>query len=155
MIHDATIQFLSAQPTMSIQVETAPAHIAAALAEMLGEVWQYVVENGGRPTAPPFSRARMAGAKLLLEAGLPVATALPDHGRVRSGAFPAGPVASANHYGAYTGLKNAEEELIQWAKSLGREPSGPVWMLYHTDPSTEPEESHWRTELFLPLKEVV
>jgi effector-binding domain-containing protein len=154
MIRDASVELIPEQPTISIHVETTAANTAAALAESLAQVWEYVVGNGGRPAGPPFSRSQMVGQILELEAGLPLAAALPGHGRIRAGKLPAGPVAKANHFGAYAGLADARAELLSWVKLVGREPAGPVWMLYHSDAELEPDISLCRTELFVPLKPI-
>jgi effector-binding domain-containing protein len=33
----------------------------------------------------------------------------------------------------------------------GHEPAGPMWEVYWTDPSAEPNPSTWRTEILIPV----
>jgi effector-binding domain-containing protein len=64
--------------------------------------------------------------------------------------MPGGPVAVTVHYGRYEDLGGAYDAVTEWLKGHGDEADGPYWEFYHTDPYTEPDPAHWRTELVAP-----
>jgi effector-binding domain-containing protein len=152
MTPECTISKLSSQPTLSIRGRTTRAQLPATLGAFFGEVWQFVGPQGG-PAGPPYARYHSVnGDDFDLEAGLPLKAPLPGQGRITPGDLPGGDVAVCSHYGPYDALPASCQLLSDWVMRQGRRPSGPLWEVYITDPSTEPDPTKWRTDIFIPLQ---
>jgi effector-binding domain-containing protein len=146
---------LQAQHIMSIRLDIDPAELAKSLGEIFPEIWRYIANAKTTPTGPPFSRTEMTPGGLLgMEAGLPVAAPLPAQGRIQPKELPGGDAARAVHIGPYAEIPKTQAALLQWALDQGREPAGPAWLSFVTDPGTQPDPTKWQTEIFLPLRSI-
>jgi effector-binding domain-containing protein len=65
--------------------------------------------------------------------------------------IPAGPHASASHFGPYSLLHETHQAIQEWCASQGFKPSGPCWEAYPTDPGLEPDSSKWQTDVYYPV----
>ncbi|MBI2504463.1 MAG: GyrI-like domain-containing protein [Candidatus Latescibacteria bacterium] len=88
---------------------------------------------------------------LVMEAGVEVEAAVPQEGRVRAVATPAGRAAGTLHVGPYDQLGKAHEAVRAWCAEQGHALAGPNWEVY----------GHWnddpqqlRTEVFYLLSNV-
>lgn len=141
------------QPVASIRMKIAPNEIATVLAVLLPEVHAHLTAIGAKLAGPPFSRYHAwSDTEIDIEAGIPVAAPIEPKGRVVNSSLPAGKTLTAWHIGPYEGLHAAHEALraTMTAKKL-RERGGP-WEVYFTDPGMVPDQSKWRTQLFLPVQ---
>lgn len=145
---------LTPQPVLTIRAQVAPAELEARMNELMPRLVGYAMMNGVEMAGPPFARyfAR-TGALVDFEAGIP--TRKPHDGDpargITGGALPAGPAIATVHRGAYEGLPEAHAALARWARDQGREPAGPAWEVFLTNPLQEPDTARWRTKVFLPL----
>jgi effector-binding domain-containing protein len=104
-------------------------------------------------TGPPFARyLEFSPEQITLQAGCPIGTTFPASRRVEIGSLPAGEVATVVHVGPYERLAETYSALNAWLADHGREPAGPMWEVYLTDPSVEPDPAIWRTEIFQPIR---
>ena len=141
------------QHVMTVRTDIDPLILAAALGEILPEVLQHVTKFGGTPAGPAFCRSDMTPGGLLgLEAGYPVAAPLPAQGRIQPKELPGGEAARTVHVGHYSEIAKTGTSLLQWVLVQRREPAGPAWWSFVTDPGTELDTSRWRTEIYLPLR---
>jgi effector-binding domain-containing protein len=151
------------QPYVAIRADVTMAQLPG-LADRLGEVFGWLAEHGVAPAGPPFFRYNVIDMARLLsvEAGVPVQAAVNGDDRVIAGVLPGGRYATALHVGPYDGLIGAVDSLLEWAASHGLEwdkssaDDGEHWRcrleIYLTDPSQQPDQTKWETQLAFRLK---
>jgi effector-binding domain-containing protein len=103
-------------------------------------------------TGPPFARYTFLGDTVAAEAGYPVAREIPGDGLVEPSRLPAGPAAVTTHVGSYDYLSHTYLGLRTWLRDRGYTPVGPHWENYLTSPFTDPDPTHWRTEMVMPYR---
>jgi effector-binding domain-containing protein len=144
---------LSPRNTAVVRVATQPPKIGEALDGMLPEVRSELDRQGISPAGPPFVRYYdYTEAEVDFEAGFPVDKPITAAGRVEPGELPGGRAAVTVHRGRYDELQQAHDEIGEWVLAHDHDPSGPVWEVYVTDPSREPDSSRWETEVVWPLR---
>ncbi len=150
------------QPYMGIREQVPMSSLSPNITRLFKELNPWVDENHAAVTGPRFVRFHvidMAGI-MDIEVGVPVASPLPDDGKVRAGVLPAGRYASLVYVGnGYTGNKT----LIQWVRSKGLafdrwdDPKGDAFRSryesYLTDPKEEPRKTRWQVEVAIKLAE--
>lgn len=124
------------------------------------ELRAWMQQAGVAPAGQPFFRfyiINMAG-EMDVEVGIPVATALTGHGRVKPGVLPGGRYASLVYVGTgYTG----SGALTRWAMEHGhvfdewQVSNGMAYRArykrYLTDPKIQPLKSKWEVEVAIKL----
>jgi effector-binding domain-containing protein len=121
--------------------------------------WRAITAAGLAPGGPPFSRYfSFPSENMELEAGITIADspgvlrrAFEATDDVQPGELPAGQVAVGWHVGPYDTIHETYAKLMAWIAEEGREPGGPMWEVYWSDPAEEPDPSKWRTEILVPL----
>lgn len=153
MLYEISIKDLQPQTTACIRVCIKPERISAVLGEILPELWDYL-ERSEIPTAgPPFARYfEMKDDLVDLEAGLPVSGVVPGKGQIISGELPGGLAAFTWHIGPYGWLSQAHKALEIWIRDQERQPAGPPWEVYWTDPGEVSNPSEWKTEVIWPIQ---
>ena len=139
------------RPQRIVSIRTTTKNVSSALAEILPEVGQYLVDNGIQPAGPPLTIYHNMGAEIDLEGGVTVTTLVAEKDRIKLGKLPGGEVAVTRHIGPYEGLGATYDELKLWIMEQGREPTGSPWEIYWSDPSEETDSSKWETEIFWPV----
>jgi effector-binding domain-containing protein len=134
-----------------------------SVADRIPEIFGWLGARGIAPAGPPFFRYHVIdmSRQLLVEAGVPVASAVDDDGDVRSGTLPGGRFAVMTHTGAPATLVAATTELLDWAEVRGLAwdmaptDEGQKWgcrlEFYLTDPAEQPDPTKWQTELAFRL----
>jgi effector-binding domain-containing protein len=135
----------------------------ASVADRIPEIFGWLGARGIAPVGPPFFRYHVIDMErqLLVEAGVPVESAVPADGDVKSGTLPAGQFAVMTHTGAPQTLMAATSALLGWAEARGLAfdvaPTdvGERWGCrlesYLTNPADQPDTSKWQTELAFRL----
>jgi effector-binding domain-containing protein len=153
MAHTVETKELNPQPILSIRAETTAAEISSTLAKILPEVLGYITETGARPAGPPFTRFHYYSPDHVeLEGGLPVSKSVFGRGKIQAGELPGGVAAVTWHLGHYDKLSEAYAALGAWVKEHGREPVGPPWEVYWTDPGEVKDPAEWKTEVIWPIR---
>jgi effector-binding domain-containing protein len=146
------VRRLRPQSTLYVRGRGPISEISRYLGEWLPALMRYIRTYGGQSTGPVFSRTHtVLGGIIDLEAGIPVAVALPGQGPIRAGELPGGDVATATHYGPHSGIAVTTRSLSNWVWRIGRTTAGSPWTVYVTDPADEPDPVRWRTDIYLPL----
>jgi effector-binding domain-containing protein len=142
-----------AQAYAGIRTSCKTSELGATLAVLYPEIMMHLNATGVRITGVPILRYLEVGAdEMEIEAGLPVAQAVAEKGRIRNGELPAGRTLVGWHFGPYEGLPAAHRALAAHAAERELKPRGASWEVYWTDPGVVPEPSRWRTQLFLPVE---
>lgn len=136
-----------------------------SVADRIPEIFGWLGARGIAPAGPPFFRYHVIDMErqLLVEAGVPVASAVQDDGEIRGGTLPAGRFAVMTHTGAPETLIAATSALLDWAEARGlawdvsQTDAGEKWgcrlEFYLTEPAEQPDASKWQTELAFRLKD--
>lgn len=152
----------AAQPYAGISAWVTMAAVGS-VADRLPQIFGWLGGRGIAPAGPPFFRYHVIDMEreLLVEAGVPVPTAIDDDGDIRAGTLPAGRFAVMTHTGAPQTLVGATAALLDWAAARGlawdvsETERGQSWGCrlesYLTDPAQQPDMSKWRTELAFRL----
>jgi effector-binding domain-containing protein len=134
-----------------------------SVADRLPEIFGWLGARGIAPAGPPFFRYHVIDmdGRLLVEAGVPVVSAIDDAGDIRAGTLPAGRFAVMTHIGAPETLVAATAALLDWAEARGlafdlsHVPEGEKWgcrvEFYLTDPAEQPDTAEWQTQLAFRL----
>lgn len=109
-------------------------------------------DQGTTLAGPPFALYHgMPGEDGVdVEAGFPVAAAVPGTGEVVTSLLPGGPAAVAVHVGPYERLVDTYAEVQARLAAQGLTPANEMWEEYLSDPATEPDPQTWRTVVHWP-----
>jgi len=150
------------QPYAGISTWVTPAALGS-VADHIPEIFGWLGARGIAPAGPPFFRYIVIDMErqLLVEVGVPVASAVEDDGEIRGGTLPAGRFAVMTHTGAPDTLMAPTAALLDWAQAQGLAwdvsdtDAGEEWGCrlenYLTDPAEQPDLSKWQTELAFRL----
>lgn len=162
MISNPTLVERTAQPYLSIRRQVHMDGFAPVIDESFPKVFAWLREHGLDLAGPPLIRYLFINMpqKLDVEIGVPVATEqVGDGGQVAPGVLPAGRYATLRYTGPYPGLVGATAALLEWGGQQGLvwdkrdadngEEWGARFESYLTDPSSEPDQAKWQTEIFM------
>jgi effector-binding domain-containing protein len=153
MFRHPELRELSPQETAAIHAETTIGELPMVLRELLPEAFETVTKAGVEPAGMPFVRyLEMTDDRVAIEVGVPVRRRFAATGRVHPYTLPGGTVAVGQHWGPYEAIGQSYDELGRWVGKQGRQPAGPMWEMYFTDPEAEPDPAKWRTDLFWPVR---
>ncbi|MEJ3404811.1 GyrI-like domain-containing protein [Rathayibacter sp. YIM 133350] len=152
------------QPYVGIRSSVRMGEIAGTIPPLMGEVFAFLAERGIEPTDAPFWRYLVIdmARELVIDVGVPVATAAQGEGRIIADVLPAGRYATTEWRGSYDGLMDATGQLLAWGDSQGvswdKQPdgdTGEAWAgrieVYFTDPDELPDPNDWVTQLAFKL----
>ena len=141
-----------AQPVLSVRTTTSVQELPQVLGKTYGAIAQYLSEVGEQPARPPFAAYyNMDMQALDIEAGFPVARALPGKVEIQTSEIPGGTLATVFHTGPYDQCGAAYEALTQYIKDNGREATGVAYEMYLNDPQQVPPQE-LQTLVVFPLK---
>lgn len=143
---------LARQPTAVMRAELAPEQMSQWLPECYWKVAEYLRTVDVQPAGPPFARFTFLADVIAVEAGFPCTAEITGDGEVEPSALPGGPAAVTTHMGRYDDLGSAYKAVHAWLVARGRAEAGPHWEVYFTDPTAEPDSSHWRTDVVTPYR---
>lgn len=153
MAKDFEIKTIAAQPIATIRVTIRPDEMGGILAQLFPEVAGWMAKTGIDMAGAPFALYHSVSDEAIdLEAGCPVEKSVTGEGRIRGSDLPAGEAAVAIHMGPFEQLRETSAALFAWIAKQDREPAGPFWESYQTDPQLEPDPAKWRTEICVPLR---
>jgi effector-binding domain-containing protein len=157
-----TIVEQNAQPYVGRR-ETITMTDFARVADHLPGMFGRLTESGAPIAGAPFFRYRVIdmSADLVVEAGIPVAHAVPVSAPLFTDTLPAGRYATLTHKGHPDELMGVTARLLDWAHDQGLTwdmeptPTGEVWgcrlEVMMTDPAQEPDMHKWETVLLFKL----
>lgn len=135
----------------------------ASVAHRIPEIFGWLGPRGIAPAGPPFFRYHVVDMErqLLVEVGVPVASAVDGDGEIHPGMLPPGRFATMTHTGAPNTLVAATAELLDWGQAHGlawdvsQTDAGEQWgcrvEFYLTSPAEQPDATKWQTQLAFRL----
>jgi len=152
MSYKIKLMELPEQPALTMRTTTAVQNLPEFFGKAYSGIMQYLGELGETPAGMPFGAYyNLDMQNLDVEAGFPVAKALPGEDEIKASQIPGGKFISTVHVGAYDSVEPAYDALTKWAKDNGYEPSGVAYEYYLNDPTKDPSIIP-ETEIRLPLK---
>lgn len=147
---DVRVVELAPQPTVVRTVKTKPASLAS---EITKAIVSLIASDEFVITGPPFARYQTRTAKLVVvDIGVPVRKTPKALGKgMRALDLPAGTAAELTVTGRHEDLPKAHAELDAWLVKQKREPAGPRWEVYLTNPLTTPDPAAQQTKIVVPL----
>lgn len=147
---------------MGIRTQVPMKEFKKATPQLLGEVFAWLEKQGVAPAGAPFMRFHVINmeAKMDIELGVPVVSALSGEGRIAAGVLPAGRYAALVYTGVRNGIKG-NKALLDWGAKKGLvwdrwdaengDAFGARVESYLTDPADEPDQDKWETEVAIRL----
>lgn len=152
MSYEISVEKLPPQKALVIRTRVASSALAAELAKLFPEVFQYALDSQAGVDGMPFTRyLSWSGTEIEIEAGMPVTRTVSGNGRVRPVELPGGSHVVATHLGPYDDLPAVHEAVKAWLRENGKSASDPLWEEYVTDPGDEPDSSKWETRVCQPI----
>jgi effector-binding domain-containing protein len=143
------LQQLKSVPVAVIRRQASPSQLSRVVPECCGLVWNEVraqQAKAGRNVAIYWD------GSIRLEVGVELLGPFAEHGEVVLSATPAGAVASATHFGPYSGLGAAHDAIRQWCRAHNHNLAGPNWEIYgHWQPEWNTDPSLIRTDVYYQL----
>lgn len=117
-----------------------------------GETMAALQAQGIAPAGPPFGKYYgMPTSVVDVEAGVPVSAPVEASGNVLPGTLPGGRVVEMVYVGPYDGMESAYAEVESYLHEHRLVPGTVMWESYLTDPESEPDPAHWRTQICWPV----
>ena len=163
MITTPKLEDRQAQHYVGIRTQVPMQELPVVIPQFIGEVIGWLGQQGVQPAGAPFIRYHVINmtAKLDIEVGWPVASALTGSGRIAAGVLPAGRYAALIYTGDYPGLMEANAALLDWGakqglvwdswESANGDGFGARYESYLTNPNDEPDLSKHETEVAIRL----
>jgi effector-binding domain-containing protein len=144
-------QRLDSAPLAVIRRQASASELSRVVPECCGLVWTAVRAQqveAGRHVAIYWDRS------IRLEVGVELHGPFAEHGEVVRSATPAGAVASATHFGPYSGLGAAHDAIRGWCRDNNHRLAGPNWEIYdHWQPEWNANPSQIRTDVYYLLND--
>ncbi|HET9140698.1 GyrI-like domain-containing protein [Actinophytocola sp.] len=129
------------------------------IADRFPEMFGWLAGKGVAPAGSPFLRYKVIDmeGELELEAGIPVAEAVPGEGDIIAGTLPGGRFATVSHHGHVDGLADVTGALLAWAdeRGLAWDREGRRWgcrmEVYNTNPAEVSDMNEWDTDIQIRL----
>jgi effector-binding domain-containing protein len=132
-----------------IRRQASASELSRIVPECCGLVWKEVraqQAKAGRNVAIYWN------GDIRLEVGVELLGPFAERGEVILSATPAGAVASATHFGPYSGLGAAHNAVRQWCRTNNHNLAGPNWEIYgHWQPEWNTDPSQIRTDVYYQL----
>ena len=136
-------------PLAVIRRQAKASELSRVVPECCGLVWDAVraqQAQAGRHVAIYWDDS------VRLEVGVELHGPFAERGEVVRSATPAGAVASATHFGPYSGLGAAHEAIRRWCMANNHSLAGPNWEIYgHWQGEWDTDPSRIRTDVFYLL----
>ena len=134
MVYEVAIEDVAPRRLAAVRESLRQSEIPQRIQSLLGEVWTHLRANGV-PTdhnIAVYERALQRDGELVLDAvfGVEVLADFEPNARVVKASTPTGRVATAVHWGDYSGISEAHAALDQWCSEHGFRSDGPHWEVY-------------------------
>ena len=151
MGYDVRLEQISSRPLAVVRRRASSQELSRVVPDACGAVWSVVraeqIKGAGRHVAVYLD------GEINLEVGVELDAPFAGHGEVVGSATPAGEVATAVHFGPYTGLHEAHRAIREWCADYGYALAGPNWEIYgHWTDEWDIDPSKIRTDVFYLLK---
>lgn len=152
MIFKIELHEQSAQPVLSIRMQTNLEALPKVIGESYMKIIRYIAELGEQPADAPFTAYHNLDMQNLdVEMGFPISRSLAGQGEIQAGEIASGKVVSCMYKGAYANMKAPYNEMFEWIAEHGYQQSGVYYEFYYNSPADVPE-NELLTKIVMPLK---
>jgi effector-binding domain-containing protein len=130
--------------------------ISDLMSRLFGLIMEAVQTQDLQPAGPPFSYYYdydQSTGIIKVKAGIPLSSPGKSMGEIKAVEFEGFKGISGIHTGSYDNFEASYNKLMEEAEKMGYELTMESWEFYYSDPSTEPDESKWKTEIVFTVKE--
>ena len=128
------------QPCLVVKGQTSVRELPALIDDSYGRIFSYIGESGMNIADFPFvGYFNMDMENLVVEIGVPVASALVEKDGMVMSLVPSGLVVSTLYQGPYMAMEGVYQEMNEWIAANGLVPAGPVYEYYLNGPEEYPE----------------
>jgi effector-binding domain-containing protein len=124
--------------------------------QLYEELFKHLYSRGGKPAGPTIFISHDTEYKekdVDIEAGVPIAKAIPGSDRVKVYELPGIEKAACTIYkGPYENIGEAYSAIMSWTESNGYQITGPDRELYLTSPADTQDPTQYVTEIQFPVK---
>jgi effector-binding domain-containing protein len=151
MDYDVRLEQFGGCPLAIVRRRASTQDLSRVVPDACGTVWNVVraqqIAGAGRHVALYWDDV------INLEVGVELEAPFAGHGEVVGSALPAGPVATAVHFGPYPRLHEAHRAIQEWCAKHSHALAGPCWEVYgHWLDEWNNDPSKIRTDVFYLLK---
>jgi effector-binding domain-containing protein len=140
------------QPIAAARQRTTFARVATEIRPLLERAWTLIEANPGlRTDGQNVAIYWDDTGQGCIELGVQVVRPFAPTEAVVCSATPAGTVATATHFGPYSGLQGPHRAIRRWCQENGRRLAGPFWEIYGEH---EEDPARLRTDVLYLLEEV-
>ena len=142
--YEVTLKEVTAQPTLVVPAVTTWPEFPTLWGQLLDDVWTHLRANNINSGCPNVML--YLDNQPHVEVGVLNRRNCPPGGHVVASTLPAGQVATAVHTGAYSGIGNAHQAVLDWSADNGIPLSGVRWEVYgphQEDPAELRTEVTW------------
>ena len=130
MAYDVRNEIAAPRQLAAVRARTTQQNLSNDIRRLLDNVWPELRQQGVRTGCNVVVYFNSDDGTLTIEAGVETPEGFEPTGTVTQAATPAGEVAVATHFGAYSELGRAYAALEQWLDSKGRRAAGVNWEVY-------------------------
>lgn len=131
MSHEVTLQIARPRAVAAVRAHLSYGQVPQKFAQYLDQVYaaarQHALSLDGQNIFVYFPRGDGTAD---IDFGVGARAPFEPLGNVKYSQLPTGEVAGATHWGAYTGLGGAHQDIIAWCKAQQRVLAGPSWEVY-------------------------
>jgi len=150
------LEYTKPQSAAAVRSAQTRAELGQHIGQALGDVLAHLKTLGVQSVGPPFAHYSLITPnpddRLDVIAGWPVEQPVHANDSIISWILPGGKAAVATHTGPYTNIVQTCQELLDWMAHQHLEVADGLIEQYISNPETEPDQSKWRTEIYIPLK---
>jgi effector-binding domain-containing protein len=150
LINNDEITYLAVVDSVTMaEMDQMSAKLAADYAKIVSYMTTNKIEFAGDPLTQWITWDTTGYS--VFAAGIPVASGVIGSEDVVVMSIPAGQAMKYNHFGSYESMEDAHYEINEYFASTGNDAIGGPWEVYVTDPTTEPDVSKWKSEIWYPV----
>ncbi|HYM21014.1 MAG TPA: GyrI-like domain-containing protein [Candidatus Kapabacteria bacterium] len=144
---------IPSQRILSVTKHSTMKEFMSLFDEWYPKMWGYIAETGVQMAGAPLCIYHdFVENNVVIELGMPIANDVASSGDMTMDAIPGGMAAYLKYTGPYSGLQAAWMQMREYVGSLDKQPKGPCWEVYRSDPRTEPDPSKLVTEIYWLLE---
>ena len=124
---------------------------SALYASSYGAIGNYLAEDAANMTGMPmviYQEWEKENKTTAMDIAMPCASDKPGNDEVLKGKSYEGTVLKTTYYGAYDAMEPVYNAADAFMMTNGYAQNGPVTEVYITDPGSQPDTTHWATEIY-------